>query len=148
MEYSEDSDMPTYDEIIDVAKHIFILATKDMQHSLVEISVEQLRASIRNHLQSVGCDPLDELQLRAFIVGSLLTIQTQIEYSQIGATTALIPASAFNMINKPLTENEIIDFQAIVDMLETKTEPEEKKRWSLLTFIRRIVELGVRQQKR
>lgn len=140
--------MPTYDEIVDVAKHIFLLATKDMQHSLVEINVEQLRASIRNHLEGVGCNPLDEMQLRAFVIGSLLTIQAQIEYSQIGATTALIPASAFNMINKPLAENEIIDFQAIIDMLQTPSESEEKKRWSLFTFLRRVIALGLGQQER
>ena len=132
-----DNDIPTYDEILSIARHMFVLALDDMAAGLAQLTVEQLRANIREHLIAAGCDPQDEKQLRAFMIGSLITIHSQIAYSQIGHVTAMVPAASVDMIKNPVEENEIISLESIRKILDID-KVEAKKESLFLCLIRKL----------
>ena len=127
-EFDDGDEYPTYDEMVKISRHMFSMAMDATGPGLAQITVEQLRANIRDHMLSIGCDPYDEEQLKALVVGALITLHTQMAYSQIGNVTAIVPAAGINMIVDPVKEGEMIGWESLYTILgETKKEEKEKK---------------------
>ena len=119
-------EFPDRTDIIEIARHIFSLTLRTAPVGAAQMSVEQLRALIRDHFESAGCDYTDDDQLMAAAIGSLITIQMQIQYTQVGTTAAMVPASAINMIVDPFSRDETDRWRNVLQILTTGQEKKSR----------------------
>ena len=143
-EFAEDEeDYPTFDEVIDISRHMFRLAIEDIGPSVAQIAIEQIRASIREHFEKIGCDINDEAQLKAFTMGALFAVHSQMEYSQIGTVTAMIPAASINILIDPSPKYNMVTMESIARSLNVPKI--EKKKPLRFSEILRIAFCGVKR---
>ena len=145
-------EIPDFPEVVKIAKSMFTNVLHSCSPQVAAIVVEQMRASIREHPLEIGCDPNDEMQIRAFTMGSLFAIHRQIQYTQIGHEAAIVPATAINMIKDPVEEGELVGLDILRNMMEEEElrvlenlapiENKEKRESALLAFARHIFEFG------
>jgi hypothetical protein len=117
MDFDEPDDFPNFDEVITVVRHLFTTAMTFTGAGNAQSSVEQFRAVIRNHLEACDLDPYKPDVLKALVIGSLITTHTQMQYGEVGVMTAIIPAAAINMINDPVSDEELVSFEDITNSL-------------------------------
>lgn len=124
-------DRETYNATIIAAKQMFSLMANEMSEETVVGLIDQMRASIRDFLIRMDCDPTDESHLRAFVVGSLFSLQAQMNYTPLGGTAAFVPATAFNMIMFPIYK-DVIGIDIIEAVLSKIVENEDSFNEKLL----------------
>lgn len=143
MSFDEESEftsfIPGRDEVVEIARHLFVLALRESSAEFSQVSVEQIRSLIRDHLDASGCDISSDSHLMSAAIGALIVLQLQMQYSQIGTAAAMVPAAAINLIADPIDHNELQQFETIRQILEHNPV---KQRWSLRKFLRSILHLG------
>ena len=145
MDFNSESEYPSYDEMVDVARHMFALALDGVTPAFAQITVEQFRSAVRDHMLSIDCDPNDENQLRAAAMGALLAVHTQMSYTQIGNVTAMLPAAIVNMIVEPVGDTTLQDWDRISQIFSTGTpyeEPSQPKWRSVRRFIQGLLDVS------
>lgn len=123
---SSNQELPDFDRVKTIARDMFTTALGEYPPILAVAAIEQLRASIRDHLMSIECDPLNQQQLRAFTLGALFTIYRQGQYTPIGMETSIVPAITLDMIDTPIDESTMLTYDHIVEMFgEEQSEENE-----------------------
>ena len=127
-EYIEDEEdeVPNYDEMVDVIRYMFTMAMEQTGPGIAQVTVEQLRASIREHLEKIECDSFNEEQLRAFALGALFAINSQMAYTQVGTVTAMVPAAAVHMITEPSPRDDMVTLNSLAKALHVPMHVEKK----------------------
>ena len=62
----------------------------------------------------------------AAAIGALITIQMQIQYTQVGTIAAMVPASAINMIVDPFSRDETDRWRSVLQILTTGQEQKSR----------------------
>lgn len=88
---------------------------------------EQLRSTLRNHVDALGHDVDDEQFMYGMLYGTLLTINLQSQSTEISVPTAMLATVMLDMLENPsgLTLEEIDGMRDKVDQL-TRTSVFDK----------------------
>jgi len=127
-DFEQQDDAIDFPELVSIARAMFEVVLDDFPAHRVQVAVEQIRASIRENLLDIGCDPTDEIQLRAFALGAMFATHRQVQYTPIGHETAIVPATAINMIKDMSSKDEMVNLEKLSISLENQILEEERKK--------------------
>lgn len=90
MTVADDMNFITYEEAINLIDSIGHAATDELVPAAVSSGLEQIGAVSRDHLAAAGCDPASGDQLRACLIGALLTVTLQAQVTPTAVSTVLL----------------------------------------------------------
>jgi hypothetical protein len=101
MDQEHEFEIPDWDRLVEITNGLFESSIEDLNPHYTQVTLEQIRSSLRDQLELVDLDAHDVKQLKCVMIGALLAIHTQMPYTPIGHVSALVPKVALEMIDSP-----------------------------------------------
>jgi hypothetical protein len=119
-----DGEEYAFDTHADAARFIRTLQqtmTEAIPTTIWSIQSEQLRSTVRNHINVLGHDVEDEEFMYGLLYGALLTINLQAQSTEISIPTIMLMTVLLDMLEDPtgLTHDDLSHVKNLVDGPET-----------------------------
>jgi hypothetical protein len=123
-----DQDFPTFDELEIFAKDLFREAYGNFSPIFVSTMLDQYRSLLRNHMVASECDPYDAKQLKTFVIGVLIAMHMQQQYTPIAPELITLPMTALNMMYFPTQQNVAEGLENLALLFSTEQKSVKRSR--------------------